>query len=273
MGVAAANSVFAVIDKDKEVNTGVLELDKVKGNIKFEQVHFAYSSNNDIVLNEINLEVNPCTTVALVGPSGSGKSTLVSLLLGFYRPDTGQILLDDHDLVNVTLESLRDQIAIVTQDTMLFDNTIRSNIVYGSPKKSDDALQRCIEAAFVSEFVDRLPDGLETNVGERGTKLSGGQRQRVAIARALYKDAPILILDEATTSLDSVSERLVQSATENLAKDRTTIIIAHRLSTVEKADQIYVMDRGRIVEVGRHNDLLEKKGLYETLYKSQQIEH
>jgi len=207
-----------------------------------------------------------------VGPSGSGKSTLASLMLGFHRPGSGVLRLDGRDIRELSLASLRRQIAIVTQDTMLFDGTIRANILYGSPHHSAQKLEEVMNAAHVAEFVARLPDGLDAEVGERGTRLSGGQRQRIAIARALYKDAPILIMDEATSSLDSVSEHLVQQAMDNLVQNRTTVVIAHRLFTVESADRIYVLNEGSLVEEGSHGELIKREGLYARLYQTQQLE-
>lgn len=271
MGVAAANSMFAVIDEDKEIDLGTIVLKRVRGGFKFESINFSYHDNERPVLENINLEVASGSTVALVGPSGSGKSTVVALILGFYRPDSGRILLDDRDLAEFTLSSLRENIAIVSQDTTLFDDTIRANVIYGCKSVHEARLQQSLDAAYVSEFLNRMPNGLDTHVGERGSNLSGGQKQRIAIARALYKNAPILILDEATSSLDSLSERLVQQATDNLTKDRTTIVIAHRLSTVEKADQIVVMSQGQIVDRGQHFDLVRRQGLYQQLYESQQL--
>lgn len=272
MGIAAAHSMFSVLDEPTEQDEGSGRLERARGDIEYDDVSFTYEESSFPAVHGINAHVRPGERVALVGPSGSGKSTLVSLLLGFYRPEAGVLRLDGRDVRELTLESLRRQIAIVTQETMLFDGTIGSNILYGSPEHSEERLASAVQAAHVAEFVERLPRGLDTPVGERGARLSGGQRQRIAIARALYKDAPILVLDEATSSLDSVSERLVQEATENLARNRTSIVIAHRLSTVENADRIYVLNEGRIVEEGRHAELIERDGLYTRLYQSQQLE-
>lgn len=272
MGVAAAHSMFGVLDEAPEQDEGTGRLERARGDIEFDDVSFTYEESRFPAVHHISIHIRPGERVALVGPSGSGKSTLVSLLLGFYRPDTGVLRLDGRDARELALASLRQQIAIVTQETMLFDGTIRSNILYGSPDYSEQRLDEAVGAARVAEFVERLPRGLDTPVGERGARLSGGQRQRIAIARALYKDAPILVLDEATSSLDSVSERLVREATENLARDRTSIVIAHRLSTVENADRIFVLNEGRVEEEGRHAQLIELDGLYTRLYRAQQLE-
>jgi len=272
MGVASANSIFGILDEAAERDDGRDDPGRVRGDIELDGVSFAYEQSSFPAVRGVSMRVAAGERVALVGPSGSGKSTLASLVLGFYRPDAGVVRLDGRDIRELSLAGLRRQVAIVTQDTMLFDGTIRANILYGSPDVSEARLGEVIEAAHVAEFVDRLPQGLDTQVGERGARLSGGQRQRIAIARALYKDAPVLIMDEATSSLDSVSERLVQEATENLARSRTTLVIAHRLFTVENADRIFVLNEGRVVEEGRHRELIERNGLYARLYQTQQLE-
>lgn len=272
MGVASAHSIFGIIDETPEQDQGRTVIERARGDIEFDGVSFSYDVSSFPAVRNIDLHIEPGQRIALVGPSGSGKSTLVSLLLGFYRPDAGVLRLDGHDLGELTLASLRRQFAIVTQETMLFEGTIEANILYGAAERSDERLQAVLRAAHVAEFVDRFPEGLQTQVGERGARLSGGQRQRIAIARALYKDASILVLDEATSALDSVSERLVQQATENLARNRTTLVIAHRLFTVEKADRIVVLNEGGIVEIGRHQELIERDGLYARLYQTQQLE-
>lgn len=272
MGVASAHSIFGIIDEETEQDRGTGVMERARGEIEADGVSFTYGESRFPAVRDISLHIRPGQRIALVGPSGSGKSTLVSLLLGFYRPESGVLRLDGRDIGSLTLESLRRQFAIVSQETMLFEGTIEANILYGAPDRSEQRLQEVIQVAHVAEFVERLPKGLQTPVGERGARLSGGQRQRIAIARALYKDAPILVLDEATSSLDSLSERLVQQATENLAKNRTTIVIAHRLFTVEKADWIFVLNEGGIVEEGRHRELIERGGLYARLYQTQQME-
>ena len=274
MGIAAANSVFGVVDQSDEVDTGTRTLENVEGRIEYQEVSFQYNRSNLAVLHKLSMIIEPGQTVALVGASGSGKSTITALLLGFYRPTNGAITIDGIDLKDICLESLRQNMAIVAQDTILFDETIRNNIIYGyAGEVSEERLNRAVRAAHVAEFTDRLPNGLDTYVGEQGLRLSGGQRQRIAIARALFKDAPMLIFDEATSSLDAVSERLVKEATEELLRDRTTLIIAHRLSTIESADRILVLDKGQIVEQGKHQELYDQNGLYTRLYRSQMQEH
>lgn len=272
MGIASAHSIFGVLDEEPERDEGTGEMERARGDIELDGVSFSYQQSRFPAVRDIDIAIRAGERVALVGPSGSGKSTVASLLLGFYRPDAGEVRLDGRDVRTLALETLRRQIALVTQETMLFDGSIRANILYGSSDHSEERLAEVVKAAHVAEFLERLPEGLDTPVGERGARLSGGQRQRIAIARALYKDAPVLILDEATSSLDSVSERLVQEATENLTRDRTTIVIAHRLFTVEKADRIFVMNEGCVVEEGRHGDLIERGGLYARLYQTQQLE-
>jgi subfamily B ATP-binding cassette protein MsbA len=221
-------------------------------------------------LEDVTLEVSPGETIALVGPSGSGKSSLIHLLPRFYHPQSGRITIDGHDLESLTLESLRRQISLVSQSVVLFNDTVAANIAYGrAASTAEDAIVRAAEAAHAMEFIRAMPQGLATPIGENGAKLSGGQRQRIAIARAILKDAPVLLLDEATSALDTESERAVQAALEGLMKGRTTIVIAHRLSTVENADRIVVMSRGRIVETGTHAALLARGGVYAGLHRLQ----
>jgi subfamily B ATP-binding cassette protein MsbA len=232
-------------------------------------VTFRYEGSDRPALAGINLTVTAGEVVALVGSSGSGKSTLVSLLPRFYEPVEGIILLDGTDIREGTLASLRRQIGIVSQDTVLFDDTIRNNIAYGRDDVTDEQVREAAVAAYADEFIRRLPEGYQTLIGENGVKLSGGERQRLAIARAILRDPPLLILDEATSSLDSESERIVQMALANLMKNRTTLVVAHRLSTIQRADRIVVLDRGRIVETGKHEDLLRRGGLYQRLHAIQ----
>jgi ABC-type multidrug transport system fused ATPase/permease subunit len=249
----------------------LLEKYRLTGRVKFDNVHFSYPSRSEVaVLKGVDLETLPGQQIALVGPSGAGKSTIVSLLLQFYKADQGRIVFDDLDAMDIPLSQLRQQMAIVPQDVMLFGGTIRENIAYGMPDATDEQIKDAAINANAHEFISNFPEGYQTVVGERGIKLSGGQRQRIAIARAILKDPVILILDEATSSLDSASESLVQEALENLMKNRTSFVIAHRLSTVRNADRIYVLDKGMVTESGTHQDLMEMPdGLYRSLSKLQ----
>ncbi|WP_018412037.1 lipid A export permease/ATP-binding protein MsbA [Methyloversatilis thermotolerans] len=269
-GLAAAESVFQLIDQQVERDDGTVSLDRARGRIDFDQLGFAYSGRDHRVLQHFDLSVAPGETVALVGASGSGKTTLANLLARFYAPTSGRILLDGHDIQNIRLASLRANMALVSQDVVLFNDTVAANIAYGALRGTERAdIEAAARAACALDFIQAMPEGFDTLIGENGVKLSGGQRQRLAIARALLKDAPVLILDEATSALDTESERQVQAALEVLMKNRTTLVIAHRLSTIERADRIVVMDRGRIVEIGRHAELLAAGGMYAGLYNSQ----
>ena len=269
-GVAGASSLFEVMDEDDEIDQGTIKTDRVNGEVEFRNVSFSYGDEDRPVLQDVSVRVKAGTTLAVVGHSGSGKSTLASLLPRFYDIEKGEILIDGTSVSDYTLASLRDNISFVTQDVVLFNDTIGNNLAYGQLKeKSKDEFLAAAEAAHVADFVNDLPKGFDTMVGDRGVLLSGGQRQRIAIGRALLKNAPVLILDEATSSLDSHSERRIQEALNVLMKDRTTLVIAHRLSTVERADQIIVLDAGRIVESGTHADLLAANGHYAALYRMQ----
>ena len=269
-GLAAAESVFRLIDEEAEPDRGTRTLGRARGEIRFEKVSFHYADPGRLALEAIDLSIAPGQTVALVGPSGAGKTTLANLVPRFYHPSRGRVLLDGHDLESLTLASLRANIALVSQDVVLFNDTVAANIAYGAMNgAAEKDIVAAAEAAHAVEFIHEMPQGLATLVGENGVKLSGGQRQRLAIARALLKNAPVLVLDEATSALDTESERHVQAALEALMRGRTTIVIAHRLSTVENADRIVVLDRGRIAETGTHRELLERGGIYDKLYRIQ----
>ncbi|HLB91138.1 MAG TPA: ABC transporter ATP-binding protein [Terriglobales bacterium] len=271
--VGASSEIFRFMDIDDEVREkpGAKRLTKFSQAIRFDDVSFSYHGDDDAreVLHGIDLEVKAGEVLAVVGSSGAGKSTLVHLIPRFFDVSGGRILIDDSDVRDVTLESLRSQIGIVTQDTVLFNDTVRNNIAYGQPHVSEKKVEEAARAARADEFIRRLPDGYNTMIGERGLRLSGGERQRIAIARAILKNAPILILDEATSALDSESESLVQSALQNLMTGRTVFVIAHRLSTVRRADRIVVLENGTIGDIGAHEELMQRLGTYRRLYELQ----
>ena len=269
-GMAAAAAVFKVLDETPEQDTGTVQLTQVAGNIDVKGLNFRYPGHEKQVLQDINFSVKAGQTVALVGRSGSGKTTISSLLPRFYEVEDGEILIDGINIRDCTLASLRQQIAVVSQQVVLFNDSIANNIAYGfAGELSRAQLEMVAEKAHVMEFASQLPQGLDTEIGENGVTLSGGQRQRIAIARALLRQAPLLVLDEATSALDTESERKIQGALDELLKNRTNIVIAHRLSTIENADLILVMDQGRIVERGTHQSLLAQNGYYASLYKMQ----
>jgi subfamily B ATP-binding cassette protein MsbA len=269
-GIAAADSIFKVVDAEREKDNGTHIVERVKGELEFQDVSFQYANGHQPVLEDISLRFPAGSVTAVVGQSGSGKTTLAGLLPRFYIYNKGNILLDGLELTSYQLENLRKQIALVSQEVVLFNDTIAGNIAYGALADSDrDAILRAAEAAHAMEFIEKLPDGLDTLLGESGTLLSGGQRQRLAIARALLKDAPILILDEATSALDSQSERAIQNALKEVMKGRTTLVIAHRLSTIENADQVIVLGEGKVIEQGTHKELLSRGETYARLYQTQ----
>ena len=268
-GIAAGASVFAVLDGPTEPQGGTFAPRRVHGEVEFRDVSFEYATENGAVLHDVNLSVPAGTTLAIVGRSGSGKSTLVSLLPRFYDPTSGLVLIDGVDIRDYRLADLRRQMSLVSQEVVLFNESIRNNILFGAADITEAQLLAAASAAYVMEFAEQLPQGLDTEVGDRGVLLSGGQRQRIAIARALLRDTPILILDEATSSLDTAAERHIQDALDRLVRNRTTLVIAHRLSTIESADRILVMSDGRVVESGAHAELLAQRGVYSELHRLQ----
>ena len=266
---AAADSIFDMLSEPLERETGSRQLSSCRGEIEFRDVSLRYGAEARGALEDFSLKVKPGEKIALVGPSGAGKSTVINLIPRFWEPDSGSILIDGVDVRDYTLRSLRSQIALVSQEVVIFDDTIAANIAYGRPDASMDEIRRAAQAAFLTDLIEELPEGLLTRVGEAGSKLSGGQRQRISIARALLKNAPILLLDEATSALDTDSEKYIESSLERLMGGRTVFVVAHRLSTIRDADRIVVLDKGRICETGTHEQLLALGGLYAHLYNIQ----
>ena len=269
-GIAAADSIFQVLDTEPEKDRGNFEIDRVSGAIEFKNVSFGYDHRESQVLSDVSFTVPAGSVTALVGHSGSGKTTLAGLLPRFYTDYEGNITLDGHELSDYALNNLRSHIALVSQNVVLFNDTVAGNIAYGAlAGSSRDEIVKAATDAYAMGFIEQLPEGLDTLIGENGTLLSGGQRQRLAIARALLKDAPVLILDEATSALDSESERAIQDALVEVIKHRTTLVIAHRLSTIESADQVVVLEQGKVVEIGTHDELLARNQAYARLYQTQ----
>jgi subfamily B ATP-binding cassette protein MsbA len=270
MGIGAADRVFEMMDMKPTIveKQGAADLDAASAEIKFENVSFLYDQKEHRALDGISFTARPGKVTALVGPSGGGKSTIINLIPRFYDPQSGSVSINSNDLKNITIKSLRKHIALVSQDITIFDDTVESNIAYGAPDATEDDVRRAAKAAAADGFISELEDGYKTRLGEDGVMLSGGQRQRIAIARAILRNAPVLLLDEATSALDNESEKAVQAALQELEKGRTTIVIAHRLSTVQTADQIIVLDKGKIVEQGRHDELMKNNGLYARMYKT-----
>ena len=269
-GMAACQTLFSILDMEQEKDEGKLTVERAKGDVEFKNVTFSYGSSEKPALRDISFEIPAGKTIALVGRSGSGKSTIANLMTRFYDIQQGEILLDGHDLREYTLSSLRDQVALVSQNVHLFNDTIANNIAYARTEKYNrEDVEKAATMAHAMDFINKMDNGLDTVIGENGVLLSGGQRQRIAIARALLRDSPVLILDEATSALDTESERAIQSALDELQKNRTSLVIAHRLSTIEKADQILVVEDGRVVERGTHAELLEQRGAYAQLHRMQ----
>ena len=267
MGIASAERVFKILDTNSEVSEkkNSIKINTFESAIEFKNVEFFYE-NNEPVLKNVSFSIKKGETVAIVGPSGSGKSTIADLISRFYDTKSGSIFLDGNDLKDINIKSLRDNLGIVTQETILFDETVEFNIAYGKIEYSEEELINASKAANAYDFIKEQPKGFQTVIGEKGLKLSGGQRQRIAIARAILRNPPILILDEATSALDTNLEKEVQVAIDNLMRDRTTVVIAHRLSTIKQSDSIIVLDKGKVVENGKHESLIEKNGLYSKLY-------
>jgi subfamily B ATP-binding cassette protein MsbA len=269
-GLAAAQSVFELVDQQPEEDLGERTLKRARGQIEFDQVRFRYPGASRNAIDDLSLTIKAGERVALVGPSGGGKSTIANLIPRFYNLSEGQVRIDGIDLQAITLQELRRNIALVSQEVILFNDSVEANIAYGEMRGTPRSkVVEAAQAAYAMDFIEKMPEGFDTLIGEKGVRLSGGQRQRLAIARALLKDAPILIMDEATSALDNESERYIQQALETLTRNRTTLIIAHRLSTIENADRILVIDGGQIVEQGPHQTLMQQNGVYRRLYETQ----
>ena len=268
--IAAAERIFALLDETADIDDApdVIELPSVRGAVRFENVHFRYGSGDE-VLRDVAFQMAPGEVVALVGPSGAGKTSIANLLCRFYDPVKGSVKLDGHDLREVRLGDLRKHIAVVLQDTFLFNTSVRENLLYGKPEASEREIELAAKAAYAHDFIQTLPRGYETEIGERGVRLSGGQKQRLALARAILADPRILILDEATSSVDAEAEYLIQQALDSVLEGRTALVIAHRLSTIRNADKIIALEDGRIIEVGDHHELMNRGGLYSQLYRRQ----
>jgi len=270
-GAVGANRVFKIIDTEpsiREINSAP-NLNMKKGNIKFEEVNFSYPNTQDQAIKNINISVEGGSTVALVGHSGAGKSTIMNLLPRFYDPKNGSVYIDEQNIRSITLSSLRRNISMVSQDIILFDDTVHANIAYANMSASKEEIRKACDFAAATEFIEKLPKKFETMIGENGVRLSGGQKQRISIARAVLKNSPIILLDEATSSLDAESEEKVQNAVMNLTKNKTTLVIAHRLSTIIRADKIIVMNQGKIIDIGTHDELLKNSTIYKNLYSKQ----
>jgi subfamily B ATP-binding cassette protein MsbA len=267
--IGAAEGVFTLLDEHRDVvsKPDAIDIPRSNGEIVFEDITFSYG--DEPVLSEFSLRASPGEVIALVGPSGAGKSTVAGLMARFYDPQQGSVKIDGFDIRDISLKSLKENLAFVDQETFLFSGSVRDNIRYGKQDADDQSVANAAEQAFATDFIEKLPEGYDTSIGDRGVRLSGGQRQRLCVARALLKDAPILILDEATSALDTESEAMVQKALGNLMRNRTTLVIAHRLSTIMHADRIAVMEQGRVVQVGNHQELLDQGGLYRKLYDMQ----
>ena len=270
-GAAGAERVFKIIDTEPNIkeNSSSPKLKIIKGNIDFKNVSFTYPNTNDAAIKNINISIDGGSTAALVGHSGAGKSTIVNLIPRFYDPLKGSVCVDDQNISSISLSSLRKNISMVSQDIILFDDTIRANIAYANLEASDEDISKACEFAAASDFIENLPKAYETLIGENGIRLSGGQKQRISIARAILKNSPIILLDEATSSLDADSEEKVQNAIMSLTKNKTTLVIAHRLSTIMRANKIIVLNQGKIVDIGTHNDLLKNSIIYKNLYNKQ----